>query len=107
MFPYYLNVSFRYFGFVPVFQFCFGKSRYRKISSPWSWLVVAKPQLAVVITRYWFSLYLLFVELTHKYGKCSKISNTLKLRTPKIIPENNFQNILKNGTLTFFGKVNF
>ena len=24
------------------------------------------------------------------YGKCSKISNTLKLRTPKIITENNF-----------------
>ena len=24
------------------------------------------------------------------YGKCSKISNTLKLRTPKIIVENNF-----------------
>ena len=41
------------------------------------------------------------------YGKCSKISNTLKLQTPKIIDENNFQNILKNRTLTFFGKVNF
>ena len=27
------------------------------------------------------------------YGKCSKISNTLKLRTPKIIAENNFQKI--------------
>ena len=25
-----------------------------------------------------------------KYGKCSKISNTLKLRTPKIIAEYNF-----------------
>ena len=25
-----------------------------------------------------------------RYGKCSKISNTLKLRTPKIIAENNF-----------------
>ena len=24
------------------------------------------------------------------YGKCSKISNTLKLRTPKIIAKNNF-----------------
>ena len=24
------------------------------------------------------------------YGKCSKNSNTLKLRTPKIIAENNF-----------------
>ena len=24
------------------------------------------------------------------YGKCSKISNTLKLQTPKIIAENNF-----------------
>ena len=24
------------------------------------------------------------------YGKCSKISNTLKLRTPKIIAESNF-----------------
>ena len=41
------------------------------------------------------------------YDKCSKISNTLKLRTPKIIAENIFQNILKNRTLTFFGKVNF
>ena len=30
------------------------------------WLVVAKPQLAVVISRYWFSLYPLLVELTHK-----------------------------------------
>ena len=27
---------------------------------------------------------------TSGYGKCSKISNTLKLRTPKIIAENNF-----------------
>ena len=25
-----------------------------------------------------------------EYGKCSKISNTLKLRTPNIIAENNF-----------------
>ena len=41
------------------------------------------------------------------YGKCSKISNTLKLRTPKIITENNFKNILKNRTLSFFGKMNF
>ena len=28
MFPYYFNVSFRYFGFVPVFRFRFGKSRH-------------------------------------------------------------------------------
>ena len=42
-----------------------------------------------------------------KSGKCSKISNTLKLRTPKIIAENNFQNILKNRTLTFFLKSEF
>ena len=41
------------------------------------------------------------------YGKCSKISNTLKLRTPKIIVENDFKNILKNRTLTFFWKMNF
>ena len=41
------------------------------------------------------------------YGESSKISKTLKLQTPKIIAENNFQNILKNQTLTFFGKVNF
>ena len=26
----------------------------------------------------------------YDYGKCSKISNTLKLQTPKIIAENNF-----------------
>ena len=38
------------------------------------------------------------------YGKCSKISNTLKLRTPKIIAENIFQNILKNQTLCFLKK---
>ena len=43
----------------------------------------------------------------YEYGKCSKISNTLKLRTPKIIAENNFKNIQKNRTLTFFEKVNF
>ena len=43
---------------------------------------------------------------TLRYGKCSKISNTLKLRTPKIIAENNFKNILKNRTLPFFGKMN-
>ena len=30
MFPYYVNVYFRYFGFVPVFRFRFGKSRH-----PW------------------------------------------------------------------------
>ena len=41
------------------------------------------------------------------YGKCSKISNTLKLRTPKIIAENIFQNILKNRTLTFLWKNEF
>ena len=41
------------------------------------------------------------------YGKCSKISNTLKLGTPKIIAENNFKNILKNRTLPFYGKINF
>ena len=46
-------------------------------------------------------------HLTLKYSKCSKISNTLKLRTPKFIAKNNFHNILKNRTLTFFGKVNF
>ena len=28
MFPYNFNVLFRYFGFVPVFQFHFGKSRH-------------------------------------------------------------------------------
>ena len=33
--------------------------------------------------------------------------NVLKLRTPKIITENNFQNILKNRTLTFFWKSEF
>ena len=37
-----------------------------------------------------------FYQLESVYRKCSKISNTLKLRTPKIIAENNFQNILKN-----------
>ena len=42
-----------------------------------------------------------------EYGNCSKISNTLKLGTPKIIAKNNFENILKNRTLSFFGKVNF
>ena len=36
------------------------------------------------------------------YGKCSKISNTLKL-SPKIF----FKTSLKNRTLTFFGKVIF
>ena len=41
------------------------------------------------------------------YAKCSKIANTLKLRTPKIIAENNFQNILKNRTLAFFWKSEF
>ena len=36
-------------------------------------------------------LYLLHIfKCTSDYGKCSKISNTLKLRTPKIIAENNF-----------------
>ena len=48
-----------------------------------------------------------FYQPESVYSKCSKISNTLKLRTPKFITKNNFQNILKNGTLTFFGKVNF
>ena len=35
--------------------------------------------------KYTFDLY-----TNLHYGKCSKISNTLKLRTPKIIAENNF-----------------
>ena len=38
----------------------------------------------------WFSLPLGATILLFGYGKCSKISNTLKLRTPKIIAENNF-----------------
>ena len=42
------------------------------------------------------------IPLKQGYGKCSKITNTLKLRTPKIIAENNFQNILKKRKLTFF-----
>ena len=29
-------------------------------------------------------------RVNNLYGKCSKISNTLKSRTPKIIAENNF-----------------
>ena len=33
---------------------------------------------------------LLFAVKTVYYDKCSKISNTLKLQTPKIIAENNF-----------------
>ena len=38
-----------------------------------------------------FRLVFFFVfGMGNKYGKCSKISNTLKLRTPKIIAENNF-----------------
>ena len=37
----------------------------------------------------WFSVQL-SLNAGQKYGKCSKISNTLKLRTPKIIAENNF-----------------
>ena len=48
------------------------------------------------------SLFISNQLISVKYGKCSKISNTLKLLTPKIIAENNFQNILKNRTLTFF-----
>ena len=32
----------------------------------------------------------IFQDGAFPYGKCSKISNTLKLRTPKIIAENNF-----------------
>ena len=53
-------------------------------------------------------LFLNHFILTYIVGTvCSKISNTLKLRTPKIIAENIFQNILKNRTLTFFWKSEF
>ena len=38
------------------------------------------------------------------YSKCSKISNTLKLRTPKTFAENNL-NHPKNRTLPFFAKM--
>ena len=35
--------------------------------------------------------YIYLATVNNIYGKCSKkISNTLKLRTPKIIAENNF-----------------
>ena len=57
-----------------------------------------------------FRIYLGTINLkgqVSEYSKCSKISNTLKLRTPKIIAENNFQNILKNRTLAFFWKSEF
>ena len=38
------------------------------------------------------------------YGKCSKISNTLKLRTPKIIAENNFEKHPKKSNTALFRK---
>ena len=38
----------------------------------------------------WKKLILSKISSIKLYGKCSKISNTLKLRTPKIITENNF-----------------
>ena len=41
------------------------------------------------------------------YGKCSKISNTLKLRTPKIIAENNFQKKPKKSNTDLFWKSKF
>ena len=47
------------------------------------------------------------ITMSTKYGKCSKISNTLKLRTPKIIAENNFQNILKKSNTDLFWKSEF
>ena len=37
-----------------------------------------------------FQIYCIKPEGRIHYGKCSKISNTLKLRTPKIIAENSF-----------------
>ena len=37
-----------------------------------------------------FIMRLFIISVINIYGKCSKISNTLKLRTPKIIAENNF-----------------
>ena len=41
--------------------------------------ICSSEQMAIKLTNHF-----------HKYGKCSKISNTLKLRTPEIIAENNF-----------------
>ena len=41
------------------------------------------------------------------YGKCSKISNTLKLRTPKIIAENNFEKHPKKSNTALFRKSEF
>ena len=66
-----------------------------------------KGNISCVAYNKYFKIHTHCVATKKGYGKCSKISNTLKLRTPKIIAENIFQNILNNRTLTFFGKVNF
>ena len=54
-----------------------------------------KAQDVIDITfQHTYGLFLMFKLILQNlkvyYSKCSKISNTLKLRTPKIIAENNF-----------------
>ena len=60
---------------------------------------------STVYSKMYYDRTILFFIETGKYGKCSKISKTLKLQTPKIIAENNFSKHPKKSS--FFGKVNF
>ena len=46
--------------------------------------------IIIIITQHQKESFNNSENLIDYYGKCSKISNTLKLRTPKIITENNF-----------------
>ena len=46
--------------------------------------------LSSILSLFRKSLINSIIHIQEHYGKCSKISNTLKLRTPKIIAENNF-----------------
>ena len=64
---------------------------------------VTFPLVSWVRCGTWLYRFLIFAPLLILicYGKCSKISITLKLWTPKIIAENNFWNILKNQILPF------
>ena len=54
------------------------------------WRVKETSQRDVSFTHPNHMLLLTIIKIDHEYGKCSKITNTLKLRTPKIITENNF-----------------
>ena len=65
---------------------------YSSLKKTYKVIISIEPGLAACFPRLFINkkVNIKIFNFSLAYGKCSKISNTLKLRTPKIIAENNF-----------------